>query len=687
MLNILLQKLKRITPYLSIPLIIIGAILLVSVASPPPLQYTISNYGEFDLRGYDTENYVIRMGGVVEYIPNKLLSPDEFSSWASQNETFFGGAGRYSFVTSRIRIYVEDGKWYTFSRYSIDYSHRLFVNGQWLLDIGRPGETSETDIPNTGRITFTAQGVDGVVEIVQQSSNHVHRTGGGHLWWFVGTGTMLSDWARAEQYQTNIILGSFMVLALLFLVLFFTHGRNYANLLFSIFCFAWFMRVGVTGGRVFTVIIPWLDWAQKFRIEYIAIPISAALTLAIVNIIFKNALHKRVLKFLYCVSAAFALLFLILDTVAMRGWLDILFVIYFAAILWLLGCLFIRHWRKQKNLGQKAYNIEQRMFAVGLFLFIGAAIVDFGYVSAFFHMPNFHMTGVAVLVFALCEAAAVFTSSMNRLEEAKKNELEAIVKGQALTAENAALDSLNRMKAQYLANMSHNIKTPLAAISVDIQRAARLVGNGAWIDENGALLDERVMRSLLRAQDEIMHAARLTESALHMAAMQESRDKMNILDTAALFINNAEAYRSYVEKQGNVLKIDAKKNLPPIFGNADELMGVFTNLLTNANRHTKNGEINVHITQAQTGNDLPHIAVTVKDNGTGISPKLLPYVFERGITGADSTGIGLAISKKTVETHGGEISVTSEPGKGTEVTFTIPIYNKERQGGEDEEQQ
>jgi len=207
MLKSLLQILKPLIPYLSIPLIIIGAILLVSIANPPPLQITVSNYGEFDLRGYDVENYVIRLGGVVEYIPNKLLTPDEFDAWVNENEASFGWVDHYSFSTSRVRIYVEDGKWYTFFRNSIDYSHRLYVNGQWLLDVGRPGETPETDIPNTGRITFTVQGVDGVIEIVQQSSNHVHHSGGSHLWLFVGTGTTVSDWARSDAVSDQYHLG------------------------------------------------------------------------------------------------------------------------------------------------------------------------------------------------------------------------------------------------------------------------------------------------------------------------------------------------------------------------------------------------------------------------------------------------------------------------------------------------
>jgi len=657
MLNSLFQKtkkLKRITPYLPIPLIIIGAILLVSVASPPPHQHTISNYGEFDLREIDTENYVISMGGVVEYIPNKLLNPDEFSSWASRNEAFFGGVGGYSFVTSRIRIYVEDGKWYTFSRYSIDYSHRLFVNGQWLLDIGRPGETSETDIPNTGRITFTAQGVDGVIEIVQQSSNHVHRSGGGHLWWFVGTGTMLSDWARAEQYQTNIILGSFMVLALLFLVLFFTHGRNYANLLFSIFCFAWFMRMGVTGGRVFTVIVPWLTWVWKFRIEYLAIPISAMLTLAIVNIIFKDALHKWVLKILYYISAVFILLFLTLDTVAMRGWLDIAFVIYFAAILWLLGCLI--------KFGQKGYNTEQKMFAVGLFLFIVAAIVDFGYVSAFFHMPNFHMTGVAVLVFALCEAVAVFTSTMNQLEEAKKNELEAIVKGQTLAAENAALDILFRSKSEFLEKVSHEMKTPLMVMGGYAQTTERHIDENAVSDKTRFYLQTIFLESQ-RLSDLVTEMLKTSIAGGHKTDMQTS---------VADIINKAAAMcQPILDMNKNRLAINIETNCPDVKANPDMIIQIFFNLVGNANRHMKSDTI--HISAKREGRV---VLFAVRDNGKGISPELLPSVFERGISGDDGTGLGLHICKETVEAHGGVIAAENAKLGGAIISFTLPIYNE-----------
>jgi len=467
------------------------------------------------------------------------------------------------------------------------------------------------------------------------------------------------------QYQTNIILGSFMVLALLFLVLFFTHGRNYANLLFAAFCLVWFMRVGVTGGRVFTVIIPWLTWVWKFRIEYLAIPISAMLTLAIVNIIFKDALHKWVLKIFYYISAAFILLFFTLDTVAMRGWLDILFAIYTAAILWLFGCLLIRHRRNRKKPGQKAYNTEQRMFAVGLFLFISAAIVDFGYVTAFFHMPNFHMAGVAVLVFALCEAAAVFTSTMNRLEEAKTNEQRALENERLIAADNAALDRIDKMKTDVMEMVAHETRTPLAVLSGYIE----LIAGG--LRRSGT--DDQTAKDLDKVTDEIQRIASIMAQMQGYSWEKDNARQKTQVQLVEVISQTTRLYAPILERNKVTLTTALPEDVPTVFANAGELTQVMFNLLQNAKTHTgSGGSVTVEL-QAQADT----LRITVADTGTGIMPELLPKVFTRGISTEKSTGLGLPLCKEIIEAHGGTIDIESKPGKGTAVCFTVPT-GKER---------
>jgi signal transduction histidine kinase len=74
--------------------------------------------------------------------------------------------------------------------------------------------------------------------------------------------------------------------------------------------------------------------------------------------------------------------------------------------------------------------------------------------------------------------------------------------------------------------------------------------------------------------------------------------------------------------------------------------------------------------------DDGYLKITVTDNGSGIEPELLPHVFDRGVSGMGGTGFGLEICKKIIESHGGTITANSEPGKGTTVVFTLPIYKE-----------
>jgi signal transduction histidine kinase len=143
---------------------------------------------------------------------------------------------------------------------------------------------------------------------------------------------------------------------------------------------------------------------------------------------------------------------------------------------------------------------------------------------------------------------------------------------------------------------------------------------------------------------------------------------MKVLHINALLTNSAEAYRAILEKRGNKLNLAISGGMERVYGNADQLIQVMVNLLSNANRHTKDGVISV---EAEDGDS---IKVTVTDSGSGIAPELLPHVFERGVSGRGGTGIGLPICKKIIESHGGTSVVESDPDKGTAVRFTLPVY-------------
>jgi signal transduction histidine kinase len=143
---------------------------------------------------------------------------------------------------------------------------------------------------------------------------------------------------------------------------------------------------------------------------------------------------------------------------------------------------------------------------------------------------------------------------------------------------------------------------------------------------------------------------------------------MEPLDFAALLDAGAGAFRALLKKDGNSLVLRIPDGLPLLTGNRDMLKQVVNNLIFNAGKHTRGGEITVSLEQ-----DGDSLVAAVADTGEGIDPDILPRIFERGVSGDGATGYGLSICKTIVEMHGGEIHIESDPGKGTTVRFSLPL--------------
>jgi Signal transduction histidine kinase len=115
---------------------------------------------------------------------------------------------------------------------------------------------------------------------------------------------------------------------------------------------------------------------------------------------------------------------------------------------------------------------------------------------------------------------------------------------------------------------------------------------------------------------------------------------------------------------------------------AEQIKRVLENLLSNAIRYTpRGGEIRITAARRE-----DYVSISVVDTGHGIPPEHLTRLFHRflSVPGAKpgSTGLGLAISKRLVEAHGGQISARSEVGRGTTITFTLPIADEDAYHGE-----
>ena len=283
------KKLRAYLPLVTLPLILLVCYgFWVNLSG---LAYTRVGMqdGHWDLRAYDFNHDIVTLTGGAEFIPYALLTPEEFIAREDEVRIGFTDIGvNYPYATSRLRLIMPGDGHYTFTRISTHWNDRIFVNGMWLYDIGTPAASRENEVARTARITFTARPVyaDGyyVIEILHQNSNAFHRIGGHPHLWIVG-GYGIANAVLRIDYTTNVMLGLYLALSIIFLIVFLMLGGKH-NLYFALFCFMWVLRVGVTDSKVFTALVPWLSGEMLLRLEYTAVPVAAALVLAVINELF-----------------------------------------------------------------------------------------------------------------------------------------------------------------------------------------------------------------------------------------------------------------------------------------------------------------------------------------------------------------------------------------------------------------
>jgi signal transduction histidine kinase len=221
----------------------------------------------------------------------------------------------------------------------------------------------------------------------------------------------------------------------------------------------------------------------------------------------------------------------------------------------------------------------------------------------------------------------------------------------------------NIAKGQFMARVSHEMKTPLTVISAKAQLVASLFKKGGDLSKICEMLD--------RVKDEAGRLARMSDAMIALELAGSAFNEMSDVDAGYLLREIPSEYEILAERSGNQLVSDVQEDMPHILGNADGISQVLINLIANANEHTRDGKITVSAAY-----DGEAVAVTVADNGEGVPPEALPGIFERRPLRApdgEVSGIGLSICRDIVTNHGGRIWMESSPGVGTVVRFTLPV--------------
>ena len=225
-------------------------------------------------------------------------------------------------------------------------------------------------------------------------------------------------------------------------------------------------------------------------------------------------------------------------------------------------------------------------------------------------------------------------------------------------------EELNRLKSSFVANVSHELKNPLAVINEALSLILEDVGGVTSPEQKDIIKTaKRNIERLIRLVTDLLDISKMEAGKIEL-----KRDKV---DMAALVNEILKYHEVEIFKKGLVLKKDIKQDAGFAWADKDKLAEVVINLLSNAIKYTSSGSISVLLTGT-----TQDVRFEIIDTGPGMPKKDLEKIFDKYVRVTaekrEGTGSGLSIAKDIIELHKGKIWAESTVGKGSRFIFTLP---------------
>ena len=231
-----------------------------------------------------------------------------------------------------------------------------------------------------------------------------------------------------------------------------------------------------------------------------------------------------------------------------------------------------------------------------------------------------------------------------------------------------SLRATDRLRRELVANVGHDLRTPLAALRVTLDEAERFAAEGR---------PGEVAQALAAARRQTDGAAALVADLFELSVLDRPDRALRLapVPVGELVRDVAERAAPALRQSGLAFRVEVPAGLPTVEADGARLVRALSNLLDNARRHTPAGGT-VRLAVAA---DRAAVVVAVADTGVGIAPEALAHVFERYYRGdgartrGHGTGLGLAIARAVAQAHGGTLTAESEPGQGATFRLTLPL--------------
>jgi len=446
-----------------------------------------SENGVVDLTGIDFDRETVRITSDAIHIYDlAFYTPEDFASGKVTREPvrLFGvGPSLKDYGTLRILLKLPVGNVYAISAKNTSYAQRMFINGKEYPPVGVTGDSADTVTPKTGRNTAAFAPQDDTTEIVLHYSNFVHSDTGGFYPITLGSAQNIM---RGEQLKTlHIAAVTFaLVTAMLFffgMYLFFGKSRYF--LWFSLACGCIALRGLLIDDKAIMLLLPNLDWYLAIRLEYLATCGAALFSVLYFSALFPGAASKWAMRG-YAVFCALNAAFICLTP-------PLLFTRFVTATVWiyalsgvyLLAAILVSILYKKRTAVLSVP--EQALLLAGFLIYMLLSVMGIHshmyYTNSLWGL-DYPETGMMAFLFINILALALgFARTERELDEAHRSERE-------MEETNNMLERLDKLRLHFLANISHEIKTPLTIVDGFAQYTLSQINKGAVGEDTKANL-------------------------------------------------------------------------------------------------------------------------------------------------------------------------------------------------------
>lgn len=617
----------------------------------------IAKKGIIDLRQHNfNETPTIELGGEWEFYWEKLYSTQNLEQseirakgdyieyltrWGDlpqlQNSTH-----QFGFATMRLQLLCPENL-PPMSIYlpEVFSAYDMYVNGEGFEGNGEVGENKEETVhywrPSVKPIVLKP----GRNVVLVHLSNFGHHKGGMIDNMILGKSDEINYARNFRTGSTLFLAGCLLIAAAISFTFFWFNTTDYSGLFLFLFCCAYTYRILGTEEYVIHAVNRNLPWSLTLRLEYISLYCSVAFFIYFIRNLIEPKVKVIVLHIAAGISLGLALLSTFLPTEIFTSFID-LYLVFLGVAMIIVGAIYLA----RINLRHKTSYVT---LSGGAFL---------GMVAFIKILSHFNIVEDSQVLTTLGYVGFIFSQALALT----------IRFGRSYRASTLAAEVASQSKDQFLNTMSHELRTPMSAIlgMADLLQSSRLDKDQK--EKLGTIKSSG--ESLLGIIKDILNftEAGTSKMVLEMERMSIQECLKGAQDVLNSEKNEAVEYTTYLDPK-----------IPEyVVGDSIRLKQILIHLLSNAFKFTSEGRVELKARLEEEKKNSLVIGFEVNDTGIGMQKKTLGNIF-KGFSQEQSAnnrkfggvGLGLAVVKKVVHLMKGEIEVSSKPGKGTKIDFTI----------------